>query len=68
MYPLKKRAYAGYGVTRGTPVTTRLPPDLVEGLDALGKAEGITRSFAARRAIEAGLQKLQPKATKRPKA
>jgi predicted DNA-binding protein len=48
-------------------VTTRLPPELVERLDALGKAEGITRSFAARRAIEAGLQKLRPKATKRAK-
>jgi hypothetical protein len=64
VYPLKKRAYAEYGVTRGTPVTTRLPPELVEGLDALGRAEGITRSFAARRAIETGLQKLQPTATK----
>jgi predicted transcriptional regulator len=42
-------------------VTTRLPPDLVERLDALGKSKGITRSFAARRAIETGLQKLQPK-------
>ena len=32
--------------TRGTLVTTKLPPDLVEQIDALGKAEGITRSGA----------------------
>jgi predicted DNA-binding protein len=62
-----KKAYAGYGTTRGTVITTRLPPELVERLDALGKADGITRSFAARRAIEAGLKKLQPRAkAKRP--
>jgi predicted transcriptional regulator len=47
--------------TRGTLVTTRLPPDLVEQIDALGKAEGITRSGAARRAIETGLEILQTK-------
>jgi hypothetical protein len=64
---VKKPAYAKHGATRGTLVTTRLPPDLVDQIDALGKAEGITRSGAARRAIEVGLRKLNPKATKRVK-
>jgi predicted transcriptional regulator len=64
---VKKPAYAKHGATRGTLVTTRLPPDLVDQIDALGKAEDITRSGATRRAIEVGLRKLNPKARKRVK-
>ena len=65
---MKKPAYAKHGATRGTLVTTRLPPELVEQIDALGKAEGITRSGAARKAIEVGLKKLQTKPKARAEA
>jgi len=56
---MTKPAYAAHGAIRGVLVTTRLPPELVEQIDALAKAEGITRSFALRRAAETGLKKLQ---------
>ena len=65
---MKKPTYAKHGATRGTLVTTRLPPELVEQIDTLGEAEGITRSGATRKAIEIGLKKLQTKPKARAEA
>jgi predicted DNA-binding protein len=43
-------------------VTARLPAELAEQINAIAKADGITRSGATRKAIEAGLKQLQRKA------
>ena len=65
---MTKPAYAERGNGRGVLVTARLPAALVEQIDALGKADGLTRSGATRKAIEAGLKTLRrSKATKRAK-
>jgi metal-responsive CopG/Arc/MetJ family transcriptional regulator len=59
---VKKISYAERGNGRGVLVTARLPAGLAERIDAIAKADGITRSGATRKAIETGLKQLQRKA------
>ena len=56
--PAVPKARMGRPVTVGATVliTSKWPPEMVERIDAWGKAEGVRRSEALRRLVERGLK------------